>query len=216
MKLSALTYQDVETGCHELISLIRASENQYDCIVGIARGGLTPAVMLSQWLSLPLHTVSYSSKSGNGDDKNHDNVVPLLPELYTRILLVDDLLDTGLSVKELTAVYQDRGLHVDTAVLFDKQKSPVAVPTYVWKDVRGTNEWIVFPWEPPVTTYDWKQALLEWVSGRLRKTSRKTIAIRLETCEDCPANYENTCTACGCHIPSKVKAVKSHCPMELW
>ena len=41
-----------------------------DYIVGIVRGGLIPAVMLSQYLNTPMHTLNVSLRDGEGGESN--------------------------------------------------------------------------------------------------------------------------------------------------
>ncbi len=96
-----------------------------DYIVGITRGGLIPAVMISQYLNIPMHTLEVSLRDGGDTESNLwmavdafgspekeiviedeqdigsvlDAASSLLemPELpsYKNILLVDDINDTG-------------------------------------------------------------------------------------------------------------------------
>ena len=41
-----------------------------DYIVGIVRGGLVPAVMLSHYLNIPMHTLNVSLRDGEGGESN--------------------------------------------------------------------------------------------------------------------------------------------------
>lgn len=93
-----------------------------DYIVGITRGGLIPAVMISQYFNIPMHTLGVSLRDGEGGESNlwmaADALGPnsrerLIPDendigsilsaasdllengTYKEILLVDDINDTG-------------------------------------------------------------------------------------------------------------------------
>jgi len=94
-----------------------------DYIVGITRGGLIPAVMISQYLNIPMHTLGVSLRDGNETESNlwmaEDALGPnsreryienpidvtgileaandLLEQgsVYKNILIVDDINDTG-------------------------------------------------------------------------------------------------------------------------
>jgi uncharacterized protein len=94
-----------------------------DYIVGITRGGLIPAVMISQYLNIPMHTLGVSLRDGNEAESNlwmaEDALGPnsreryienpidvagvleaasdLLEQgsTYKNILIVDDINDTG-------------------------------------------------------------------------------------------------------------------------
>lgn len=93
-----------------------------DYIVGITRGGLIPAVMISQYLNVPMHTLGVSLRDGSGGESNlwmaSDALGPNSRErfvddpndvagvlsaasdllengTYKEILLVDDINDSG-------------------------------------------------------------------------------------------------------------------------
>lgn len=93
-----------------------------DYIVGITRGGLIPAVMISQYLNVPMYTLSVSLRDGDGGESNlwmaedalgpnsrerfvedENDVAGILSAAsdlleagtYKEILLVDDINDTG-------------------------------------------------------------------------------------------------------------------------
>lgn len=93
-----------------------------DYIVGITRGGLIPAVMISQYLNIPMHTLGVSLRDGSGGESNlwmaedalgpnsrerlvddADDIGGILSAAsdllengtYKEILLVDDINDTG-------------------------------------------------------------------------------------------------------------------------
>lgn len=94
-----------------------------DYIVGLTRGGLIPAVMLSHYLNVPLHTLNVSLRDGEGRESNlwmaddalgpqskerfvedENDVAGILAaasdlleqgETYKNILIVDDINDTG-------------------------------------------------------------------------------------------------------------------------
>lgn len=94
-----------------------------DYIVGLTRGGLIPAVMLSHYLDVPLHTLNVSLRDGEGRESNlwmaedalgpqskerfvedENDVAGILAaasdlleqgETYKNILIVDDINDTG-------------------------------------------------------------------------------------------------------------------------
>jgi hypoxanthine phosphoribosyltransferase len=102
---------------------ILVSDWRPDYIVGITRGGLIPAVMISQYLNIPMHTLGVSLRDGNEAESNlwmaEDALGPnsreryienpvdvagileaasdLLEQgsFYKNILIVDDINDTG-------------------------------------------------------------------------------------------------------------------------
>ena len=97
----------------ELCSTISKSGAEIKSITGIERGGLIPAVMISHKLNIP-----YVTKINK----------------YT--LVVDDICDTGETLKKTVAGF--------TATLHYKPTA-IFTPDFYSKEV-GT-EWIVYPWE---------------------------------------------------------------------
>ena len=87
--------------------------------------------------------VSYSSKHGAGDDKNHENNLPTFSN--KTILIVDDISDSGHTMKELVDFYNKDNV-VETAALYYKDKS-VHEPTYYGYPIDDNFGWVDFPWE---------------------------------------------------------------------
>jgi len=129
-----------------------------DYIVGLSRGGLIPATILSHITDIPLFPVKYSSKSGHGDNRNHDNHLPYLPAEYVSgaaesiqqpsLLIVDDISDTGNTLREVVDFYFNEGHELATAALYYKELTiPVIEPDIYWRTIPEDGPWIIFPWE---------------------------------------------------------------------
>ena len=98
---------------------------ELEFVAGIPRGGLIPAVMMSH--AFGIKYISYSSAK-------------LLPqELRKKTLVVDDISDTGVTMKEA----QD--LDFLTAAL-SLRSGTKTVPMFVGQQVNN-DSWLVFPWE---------------------------------------------------------------------
>ena len=106
-------WDDISILVDELCSTIISSGVQIKSITGIERGGLIPAVMISHKLNIP-----YVNKI------NKDTLV------------VDDICDSGETLKNIVAGY--------TATLHHK-KTASFTPDFYSKEVG--DEWIVYPWE---------------------------------------------------------------------
>lgn len=116
-----------------------------DKIVAPSRGGLLFGVIASHKLNVPLVPISYSSKEGNGDDKNHDNILPDLGDAKI-IYLVDDIIDTGKSLKEISEYYTAQGIKVITSVFHYKESAIFHPDLYFWR-IPADSEFIIFPYE---------------------------------------------------------------------
>lgn len=142
----------------ELASKIKASEWQPDYIVGLTRGGLIPATILSHRLKCPLETLKVSLR--DGDEPEHNAWMSEDAFEGAKILIVDDLNDSGATInwimndwKEMCRPshpnWNDRwGNTIRVAVLFNSNdSSAMHTPDYYIHTLTEPKPWIVFPWE---------------------------------------------------------------------
>lgn len=132
----------------ELVQQIAADVGQkpVDCIVGLTRGGLVPAVHLSHMFNAPLYTINVSLRDGKTGKDNFD-----WRELqgFKHILIVDDINDSGATFNYvLNQCYLNLVDKPKTAALLSKRSSAFEV-TYAGEHINKEkeNDWIVFPWE---------------------------------------------------------------------
>ena len=124
-----------------------------DLILGIARGGLLVAGALSYAIDVKnTFTMNVEFYTGVDERLPVPMILPPVPTLVdlheSRMLIADDVADTGQTlalVKDFCAAHVGE---VRVAVLYEKPWSSVSCE-YVW---RRTERWIVFPWsaEPAV------------------------------------------------------------------
>jgi hypoxanthine phosphoribosyltransferase len=117
-----------------------------DAVVAPARGGLLFGVIASHKLNVPLIPVSYSSKSGAGDDKNHSNELPEMSGSINTILITDDIVDSGKTLKEMVRHYEDHGIKVLTAAFHFKESAVYHPSVYYWR-IPEDSEFINYPYE---------------------------------------------------------------------
>jgi len=126
---------------------IRSSSFKPDVILGISRGGWIPARLHSDLLENPcLITARIECYLGAGKPKE----TPVLTQPLTmpidgkRVLIVDDIADTGRSLKLVTEHAMKKGAReVKVATLYRKPWS-IVKPDYCEKE---TELWVVFPWD---------------------------------------------------------------------
>jgi adenine/guanine phosphoribosyltransferase-like PRPP-binding protein len=130
-----------------VIELVREARTYawIDAVIAPSRGGLLFGVIASHKLNVPLHPISYSSKEGKGDDKNHSNILPDLSQ-YKTVFLIDDLVDSGNTFKEIVDHYTEQGIQVITAVIHYKESSTYHPDVYFWR-IPADSEFIVYPFE---------------------------------------------------------------------
>lgn len=142
------SYEEVHEGCRVMAKSVLTVCPNVGLIIGVARGGLIPAVIMSHMLDVPMLAIDYSSKEGRGDDKNHNNTLPNLPRDGRPFLLVDDICDTGRTLHEIMAHYSKEGHVVYIATLFYKtHEKPITQPDIVWRTIPQTSGWVNFPFE---------------------------------------------------------------------
>lgn len=139
-----------------------ASIPKPDVIIGVSRGGLLPAIILSHVFDCPMFPIAFSSARGMGETKNHDegwsgltaNLQRLTP---SKVLIVDDIADSGHTLAELKAatdsllsiIHQDHSIdtgRTSTFVLHYKVGS-VHVPSHCCWQIPADSDWVVYPFE---------------------------------------------------------------------
>lgn len=118
--------------CYVGLIISKMSRDRYrpDFIYGLPRGGLPLAVTLSNRLNVPLALEMPKDKT-------------------KRILVVDDISDTGSQLYALLKKYE--GMNIKIATLLYRKGSSV-VPDYYGESLfrepmNSHRRWVVFPWE---------------------------------------------------------------------
>lgn len=148
-----LSWADVGPATRELAEAINDDGFQPDVILAIARGGLIVAASLGYALGVK-NTWTMNVEFYRGVDERLDLpiILPPVPEFVdledARILIADDVADTGATLALVKDFCGPRVGQTRTATLYEKPRSVVKCD-YVW---RQTDRWIVFPWsaQPPL------------------------------------------------------------------
>jgi hypoxanthine phosphoribosyltransferase len=148
-----LSYAAFGGAARELAQTIADDGYRPDAIVAIARGGLVLAGALGYALDVKM-LGSLNVEFYTGVEERLDEPVVLPPTLDRdalagkRVLLVDDVSDSGRTLALVLALLRAGGGEVRTVCLYSKPGT-VQQPDYVW---RTTPKWIMFPWsaEGPV------------------------------------------------------------------
>jgi uncharacterized protein len=143
-------YQTIE----KLAANIYCSQWHFDRILCLARGGLRIGDLLSRIYDKPLAILAVSSYGGT--DERMRGKIHFAEHLTTtnilagRVLLVDDLVDSGISLQETLSWLEERYgsqiTEIRTAVLWYKASS-VFVPDY-YVEYLADNPWIYQPFAP--------------------------------------------------------------------
>ena len=142
------THEEMVAGVHAIAEA--AAEWQPSLLVGVGRGGLTPAVFLSHRMGLSMVSVDYSTKIAQFGDE----LVAVLAQRTRdgdRLLFIEDINDSGKTIGEIRSALAAEGAAMDQvrfAVLMDNIRSAQRVEYAFRKIDRSiTKDWFVFPWE---------------------------------------------------------------------
>jgi hypoxanthine phosphoribosyltransferase len=142
-KVELITSEKVELWTNRIFSQIKKSEKKYDYVLGIREGGLNLSVPLAKKLELPHKTIRISFYKDNFTPSSE----PLLEmdnfNNEPNGLLVDDLIDTGRTIKFFEKEFQKMDIAV---LLWNKMNGWLRDKPRYYARLKSTN-WIVFPWE---------------------------------------------------------------------
>ena len=174
MKKILVSWNDIEAQTQEILRQLHQDQWQPDYVVGLTRGGLVPANLISQYLSCRMHTLDVSLRdSDSAPESNlwmaedafgyavHDPMAS--GDGRKKILIVDDINDSGATLnwikndwRSSCLPYDPRwideiwGHNVRVAVLYDNEASKSELDiAYSAVTINKLEEdsWIVFPWE---------------------------------------------------------------------
>lgn len=165
MKKIYHTWADIERQTHEILRQIHLDRWRPDYVVGLTRGGLVPANLISQYLECRMETLKVSLRDGMEQESNlwmAEDAFGHEMEKPKNILIVDDINDTGATLNYIredwpSGCFPDDprwsgvwGNNVRVACLYDNESSLSKLDvaySAVTVNKADKDVWIVFPWE---------------------------------------------------------------------
>jgi len=148
VKKEVLTWADVDALVDHLLPQLGGP---YDALMIITRGGLVPGGLICEALDIRhILTASVQFYSGVKETLAWPIFLQFPSDsllLDKRILVVDDIWDSGRTIMTVKGRIEAAGGHPELAVLHYKPKQslfPDAAPDYY---AALTDAWIVYPWE---------------------------------------------------------------------
>jgi hypothetical protein len=167
-------WDDIYDMLLDLAIRIKQSSFQPDQIVGVSRGGWIPGRVLSDLLG-NAHTANLKIEFyvGIGQTSRKPVVTqPISEEISNkRVLVVDDVADTGESLLVALEHVRERGAgDIRTVTIYHKPHSKFKPDFFA----ETTSRWIIFPWERFETT----QLLIQEAKsrGEARDNVRETLS----------------------------------------
>jgi hypoxanthine phosphoribosyltransferase len=152
MKKIQYTKKNFDKDIDALVRKIKRSKVKFSYIVALSRGGLIPGVVLSHKLDLKLVPISWSTR--DHEEKESNCWVPEDINNGHKVLVVDDIIDSGEALKTMFEDWQssvcnklDYSNVYIASLIYNKDQS--IVPEFYATKIsrKKTPEWFVFWWE---------------------------------------------------------------------
>ena len=142
-----MSWDNLGRGARELARIVVEDGYRPDMLLSIARGGLVVGGTLAYALGVKnTFTMNVEFYVGVDERLPVPMILPPVPELVdldeARVLVVDDVADTGRTLALVKDFCAGSVGETRVAVLYEKPRSVVRCE-YVW---RRTDRWIEFPW----------------------------------------------------------------------
>jgi len=142
-----LSWKDIEGQCLALARKVKEQGSDFDLVVGVTRGGLIPARILCDILDFEeLYTVGVKFYQGIAETEEKPRIIhPVQIDISgKRVLLVDDIADTGKSLTLAKKHLEENSARkVEVVTLVKKPHSEFTPELFAYE----TPAWVVFPWE---------------------------------------------------------------------
>jgi hypoxanthine phosphoribosyltransferase len=136
-----LSLSDFNALCKQLAK--KVSVEQFDKIIAIANGGIPVAEEVNKYLKLPISQIYISFYDGK--QKRDKPIIDgsISSEYNQKLLIIDDLIDSGDTAIYLTKQLKERNIKHRFACLYQKPHAKIKADYFV----KETSDWIVFPRE---------------------------------------------------------------------
>lgn len=153
--MRAITWEKFSKDTQSIAASITQQQQTYDLIVCVMRGGCVPSSILSNALDTPMLALGVRSyaEQQSGEVSVYQSFIS---DLYymkghttiDKVLVVDDLSDTGGTFEYFIRTYKDLFGTIHTAAPYIKTGTK-HIPTYYTEEFNS-SEWLEFPWETPL------------------------------------------------------------------
>lgn len=145
--MEILDWPTYGVAARELAQAVHDSGFEPTMILAIARGGLFVAASLGYALGVKnLYVMNVEYYTGVDSRLDVPLILPPMPDLIdvsdARVLIADDVADTGHTLKVVKDFCEGKVAEVRSACVYEKPRSVVKCE-YAWKH---TDKWIDFPW----------------------------------------------------------------------
>ena len=146
MKTCQYSIDDLNVDLKSIINEIETVSYSPELVLSINRGGCIPGIYLSHYFKVPHKVINIQLRDGDGNIE-----VDLHKKYLTnkkRILVVDDINDTGKTFKEIKKITEKNDSDFKFCALLDNIQSSQKIH-FRGKSINKSIDslWYIFPWE---------------------------------------------------------------------
>lgn len=163
MKVKKIKFKKLKKLVANIVTGIEATGWRPDYIVGITRGGLLPATLISHYFNIPMHSLDVSLSTPNYE-LEHNSCMSEDADAGKQILIVDDINDQGSTINWIIKDWSNAEFNTEASEWFDRvwnknvrfavvvdnlaSKSEVKMDYWGMEINKAIDPvWIEFPWE---------------------------------------------------------------------
>ena len=135
-----ITWGKLDTYVNKIIDDIETSNIEFTKIVGVARGGCVPGVMISNRTGIPFDSILWQTRDGGS--RNEQRLNQIVSD--EKVLIVDDIYDSGKTFQTMHKIIAPWH-SVYWATLLSKKDDDFL--DFCAKSMYDNTDWIDFPWE---------------------------------------------------------------------
>ncbi len=155
MKIKRISWREAVELCYKLASRIAESDYRPDAVVVVLRGGLLPALIISDYLGIEDFYAIRVRHWGIGGEVYREPVIEWVSGDFIdkKLLIVDEVVDTGKTLHRVVEELYHRGAAVVKTAVLHVKPTTIYVPDYY---VEKLDEWIwiFYPWSLIETLYN--------------------------------------------------------------
>ena len=149
MKMVYYSQAMIKSYVLDLIRQMYRDNFKPEYLVGITRGGLHPALMMSHYTGIEMRTLDVRLRDTTGANREHNKLMIEDANRGRNILVLDDINDTGATFNWIHKDWNCPSYNVKYASIVDNLSSEFNDVAYNAVEInKAENDiWIVFPWE---------------------------------------------------------------------
>ena len=145
-KFIALTWDEIDEMLNKIAERVKESGFKPDVILGVSKGGIIPAAILSDRLGVDSDIIGVRYYKSIGRVMRRPEILRhvSIGLRGKRVLVIDDVADTGHSLQLVVRYVRKRGAEKVMTCTLHYKPWAIIKPDYF---LTETKAWIIYPWE---------------------------------------------------------------------